>query len=374
MYIIFNGSVILAWLFLNLILFKFFRNLILVTHNSNSDSCVTQSDEVHVDILIAARNEEENLDILFDALELQDWSRKNFRIIFVDDSSTDRTATIAQERLNTFSGSNFISGIGKGKISALALGEKQIDNKFILFCDADCQPQPGWIRTHIAALLSGNDVVCGHVRLLNVSPLRNFESALSSIRVAAGCGMNAPSFTRGANWSIRKAMLDKIGGFKSIDHFSSGDDVHLLNKLKTQSARFSYQGSSTAHVLSRENLSAENKEQQSRRRYGKLRDIRITQTATQALTGIIAAYFLVAPICLNAFDLYSPGWINTWIGASIITLIASLACLRKGFVVIDEKEIFNKSYLLFLLIPFTVYYMLVGNVMGYNWKSGKITD
>ena len=51
----------------------------------------------HVDIIIAARNEERYLAHCLEALKAQDYPEERLQIYLVDNGSTDRTVTIAKE-------------------------------------------------------------------------------------------------------------------------------------------------------------------------------------------------------------------------------------------------------------------------------------
>jgi hypothetical protein len=219
------------------------------------------------------------------------------------------------------------------------------------------------------ALQSGFDVVCGHVQLQDVSTLRKLESALSSIRVAAGCGQDNPPFARGANWSMKTAVLQKAGGFASISEFPSGDDVHLLKTFKRLGAAFAFLTKAGSHVRSSENFNSTVRFQQSRRRYGKLAESG-TSGVGSFMRNTLSAIGLISPLCLLLlFHGYSTPERTLLVFCFITTFIFSFLNLKKGFRMIGNAELFSRSYLLILLFPYVLYYTIVGNIYGYKWKQ-----
>ena len=51
-------------------------------------------------LIIAAKNEEQNIYSLIDSLEKLNYPNENFEVIFVDDNSTDKTAELIQSRIS----------------------------------------------------------------------------------------------------------------------------------------------------------------------------------------------------------------------------------------------------------------------------------
>ena len=109
-----------------------------------------------VSVVIAARNEEGNIERCIEALKKQDYSNKLFEVIIINDRSTDNTAEIIAGK--TDSVSNFHTLTIKDlpvntspKKFALQKGIEASKGEIILTTDADCVPKPGWISGMVKA-------------------------------------------------------------------------------------------------------------------------------------------------------------------------------------------------------------------------------
>ncbi|MFB6209883.1 MAG: glycosyltransferase family 2 protein [Candidatus Nanohaloarchaea archaeon] len=91
------------------------------------------SSDPYISILVPARNEEENLERLFQKLEEQDYS--DYEVVVVDGGSTDGTVDVAESR-----GARVLEGPQKGTAVARNLGWRNARGEVIYFLDADWFP------------------------------------------------------------------------------------------------------------------------------------------------------------------------------------------------------------------------------------------
>src|ERR1700727_1251753 len=107
-----------------------------------------------ISVIIAARNEEENIEFCLQALAAQDYPASLYQVIVVDDHSTDQTwnvlTSLRFEKMNTlflplkeFAGQPQQSGSFKKFAIETAIAQCRGD--LILTTDADCRPGPGWL-------------------------------------------------------------------------------------------------------------------------------------------------------------------------------------------------------------------------------------
>jgi len=174
-----------------------------------------------VSVVVAFRNEKENLPILLDSLSKQDYP--NCEWIFVNDSSTDDPPL--QNLLSTYPKLRIIDSSGDGKKQALRVGVAESKGDFLLFTDADCIAPKAWISEMLKDASSA-DMVCGPV----LSEDRKIESwdQLALASVAAGSGSaGVPMYASAANMMVKKELWLKHQD--SGMHKSSGDDVFLLH-------------------------------------------------------------------------------------------------------------------------------------------------
>lgn len=150
--------------------------------------CREIRDAVKVSVVIAARNEEKNIQACLDGLANQHYPRDRFEVILVDDHSGDRTVQVAEACIRRHPELNFrvhSSSASPGKKAALREGLKLASGEIVLTTDADCVPNPGWIRAMTAALLEKDAVFvsAGGLR----EPVRIFREVAGTGVALADC-------------------------------------------------------------------------------------------------------------------------------------------------------------------------------------------
>ncbi len=104
------------------------------------------SAKTKISIIIPARNEEENISHLLQALQEQTYPASLFEVIVVDDHSTDATAGIVQQ----FPAVKLIhlkdDNINSYKKKAIETGIAAATGELIVTTDADCLPSPDWLK------------------------------------------------------------------------------------------------------------------------------------------------------------------------------------------------------------------------------------
>src|SRR6266545_1529120 len=98
-----------------------------------------------VSVIVAARNAEMTLPGCLAALDAQQFPRADFEVIVVDDGSTDRTAEAA-----CAAGASVISIPSSGPAAARNRGAAIASGELLVFTDADCAPDPGWLRALVS--------------------------------------------------------------------------------------------------------------------------------------------------------------------------------------------------------------------------------
>jgi hopene-associated glycosyltransferase HpnB len=192
-----------------------------------------------VDIVIPARDEAGTIAPVIASLLAQDYAGK-FRVILVDDNSTDNTAALAgvHEKLTIITGSPKPPG-WSGKLWALAQGVEASTAEILLFADADITHAPRHLSTLVARLLHPRvDMVSEMVRLNCTSwperflipafvyffqmlyPFSKVNDPFSAAAAAAG-----------GTVLLRRAALHRIGGLEKIKT-ALIDDVSLATELK----------------------------------------------------------------------------------------------------------------------------------------------
>ena len=192
-----------------------------------------------ISIIIAARNEEENIGQLLQALKNQTYPADFFEVIVIDDHSTDKTAKIVQQFPSVKLIQLIEDNINSYKKKAIETGIAEATGDMIVTTDADCLPESNWLAT-IAAFKTKNQsafIAAPVVFQNNNSLLQIFQSldflVLQGI-TGASVYKNAHSMCNGANLAYEKKAFEDVNGFQGIDNIASGDDMLLMHKIWKQ--------------------------------------------------------------------------------------------------------------------------------------------
>ena len=184
-----------------------------------------------ISIVIAARNEDENLDKNLPKILKQNYPE--FEVIIVNHQSSDYTKMIIGDlekkhkhlRMITIERSPHLK---IGKKLPLTVGIKGAKYENLIFTDADCIPATEhWLKL-MARYFNNKEVVIGY------SPYRKEKGFLNKlIRFdATTAAINYLSFAKagiaymavGRNMGYTKDLFFSVGGFKNHYHIISGDD------------------------------------------------------------------------------------------------------------------------------------------------------
>lgn len=179
--------------------------------------------KILVSVVVPAFNEERNIEECLAAFKKQDFPRRNFEIIVVDNNSTDKTAQIAKRMK-----AKVIPEKTQGYVFALRKGCSQAEGEIIVITDADTLVPGDWLKKIYQAYQKNPQVVCvgGRAILKPKIPL----AALIELFFILG-GFLFKLFP-GLNLSIRKDIYQKIGGFKKEVNFDT--DVDLCLRIRKE--------------------------------------------------------------------------------------------------------------------------------------------
>ena len=335
-------------------------------------------------IVIAARNEEDNIVACLRGLDRQTLPSEKYEVILVDDGSTDRTAKLATEfargsdlRLTILETSGFPGRAGSKK-RALSLGVEKAAGEVVLTTDADCRLPPSWGSS--MALRFDEDtvgVVIGYsgIRLDNgrLGALGGWE-AVDFLNLmasaAAGAGRGRALAASGQSLGFRKAAYDEVGGYGRIMHRGSGDDVLLMQLIRrTRRWRILFAGDADGHVAhppspSLSGLLAK------RSRWA-------SNAPCQALLDPPFFAYLVCTFAMSAMLLATPvlAWWGTvsWFSVAAAWLAKSAA---EGALFARARQVFQRRDLHWQFLPWTLSHPLYivavglfGALGSFDWKG-----
>lgn len=198
-----------------------------------------------VSVVVAARNEEENIARCLDSLVKLDYPKEKLDIIIADDHSTDRTSAIIQDYAQRFPFVRYYavqaSNI-KGKGNAIHQAVLISKGEFVLMTDADCAVQPTWAKETIKYFTEETGLVCGITtprssRLFERVQEINWTYLLSTGSAVAAIGY--PIGGIGNNFSFRKQTYLDVGGYAKV-RFSVTEDFALFQAIKKTKWKIAY--------------------------------------------------------------------------------------------------------------------------------------
>lgn len=223
-------------------IFHLEKNRHFFLRNSNKKP-KTPLENKKISVVIAARNEANNLTNLLEALRLQDYPSAMYEVFVVDDNSNDNSLSILnayQTKHPSFQlqilamkkSSECISP----KQEALIKGINKASGSIIATTDADCIMSENWLSTINTYF---NDQKC--MLLLGTVLFHKEESLFEkfqSLEFLSIMGMTAgatyqqkATMCNGANLAYRKTLFESQNTYNE-SLLASGDDVFLLFKVK----------------------------------------------------------------------------------------------------------------------------------------------
>lgn len=195
-----------------------------------------------ITVIVAARNEEDNIRDCLISLDNLIYPEDKIEIIIVDDHSTDKTGEIIKEFIsdkNKFKVITPQESIGslRGKTNALANAIKIAKGEVIMTTDADCTVSPMWAKTLASYYKEDVGFVGGYTTQEDKTLFKGMQAIdfIYLLTVAAGAiNLKKPLSCIGNNMSYRKSAYDEVGGYKKLK-FSVTEDFRLLmaiNDLK----------------------------------------------------------------------------------------------------------------------------------------------
>jgi glycosyltransferase involved in cell wall biosynthesis len=353
---------------LSLLMRAFFALIVFLRAGNTKKAKPLHADFPPVSVIIAARNEAENLKQFLPEILSQNYP--DFEVIVVDDCSLDDSREILAEMQKAHDNLT-ISWVPdnavqrRGKKLALSIGVKAAKNEWLLFTDADCYPASKfWIKSMASYMCNKYDFVLGYGGYRREKSMLNqlirFDTLKIALRYGAYAKLGQAYMGVGRNLAYRKSLWIEKRGFAGFFHLASGDDDLFVNayaKSKRTAICFSAEGKT-------ESLPAasftEWKDQKSRHlstsRYyaAHLRLLLLIEPINQVLSPLLLA--LTAFLFWGSMSIY--GLLGAWL---IVKLLECLIYRRKALL-LNEIKLSGKSVFLDVILPLIyIIFALSGN-------------
>jgi cellulose synthase/poly-beta-1,6-N-acetylglucosamine synthase-like glycosyltransferase len=191
-----------------------------------------------ISILIAARNEEDNIAQCLDSLLKLDYPMDKLNIICGNDQSSDRTGVILESYAAKHSHIRVVdivddqSGL-KAKARVMAQIDAYATGEFYLITDADIQVKPSWAKQMILSLDENTGVGSGTTLVKG----EGFGGKMQELDWAYFMGMlnvisynGVPATAVGNNMIVRAEAYHQTGGYRNI-RFSITEDYKLYSEI-----------------------------------------------------------------------------------------------------------------------------------------------
>ena len=199
---------------------------------------VNKNNLIKVSVLIAARNEEKNIEKLLESLKKQSFPKELFEVIIVNDHSIDNTDEIINDFINKNKELDvkLLKAEKKGKKHAISQALHSAINELVIVTDADCVLNDLWIESIVGFYQEEKcKMILAPVLL---SPAENlFEKMqvlehLSLIGSTAGsASIGFPVMCNGANMAYERKAALEVEKFRKDFDIPSGDDMFLLEQF-----------------------------------------------------------------------------------------------------------------------------------------------
>jgi len=335
--------------------------------------------QTKVSIIVAARDEEDNINKTIDDLVAQQYPKALTEIIIIDDHSTDRTADIvlsyADQHVKLIK-LNEDRALNSYKKKAIQTAIGTCSGDLIITTDADCRMGTEWLSTIV------NLYEAKKYKMIS-SPVayfqeKSFFERLQSLEFlyliglgASTIGNKQPSTCNGANLAYEKNTFYEVGGFQGIDDLASGDDELLLHKIAAKypdQIGFLKNREAIVYTHAKETLGSFI---QQRKRWAS-KSTRYKNKAIIVL-GVLIWIFNLSILANFITGLFVPGFLA-------ITFYQLLVKMVLETLFLWDVTGFAKRRSLLILIPvlnvlhvlYMVYIGIAGNSGKYNWKGRMV--
>lgn len=208
-----------------------------------------------VTVIVPARDEAGCIEACLASILANDYPEDRFEVMVVDDLSEDDTPDVVRrmidglsyerdDKLQLLRMPENLERTRAHKKRAIEKGIARARGAIIATTDADCFVPTTWIRTVVGMFDDIDDDPMADAVTAFVSspvlyetgrdPLMHMQALEFLGLVAAGAGAigaGRPTICNGANVAYRKDVFESLGGFRGIDHLTSGDDELLMQKI-----------------------------------------------------------------------------------------------------------------------------------------------
>ncbi|MCF7792697.1 MAG: glycosyltransferase [Candidatus Cloacimonetes bacterium] len=328
-----------------------------------------------ISIIVAARNEAENLPKLLNRLTSQNYPTEKYEIIICDDRSDDNSTAIIKEFQSENPNLQLIQIKEEdpkilGKKGAITTAVKASKYDILAFTDADCQPSVNWLQEINKHFPEDVDFVAGYSTIQHENKffglMKNLERSAIFAVIAGAFGFNWGITATAGNMAYRKKLFDEVNGFEGIGHIRSGDDDLMLHKMWKFIRNLRFMFSTDSIVVTQGCADVQQQINQETRRGSKWK---IYPFSIKLVT-LLVMLFYISYILLLLFTILGS---YTWCFFGIVTFLKIVPEFLLTFSFLLKVK--NLKYLQvfpiaeIIYIPYFIFFGLKGTFGKYRWKE-----
>ena len=264
-----------------------------------------------VSVIVPAFNAERVIGGCLEALRAQDYPEKRIEIIAVDNRSTDGTAAVMSRHGVRVVAERRV----QSSYAARNAGLLEARGAILCFTDADCLPDPGWVRA-LAAALTDDDAggVAGRIEAAPGETLvERFQADENVLDAANAFTRPALPFAQTANAAYRRVVFERVGLFDPS--LVSGGDLDFAWRMQRAGWGLAYAPHALVRHRHRKTLGGLVKLYAKNARgaallgdrypsYAPYQSLRVPLCRLKEMTGDLVSFTLRAPRALRGHDRY----------------------------------------------------------------------
>lgn len=224
-----------------LVVFFYILLTLLFAFSFRNPAAVTSDFEPKISIIVAARNEAQNLSASLQSLCDVNYPAEKYEIVVVDDNSNDDSPEIikrfAADPLFRCIRLNENEKTRPGKAGAILEGIDQSRGEIIFVTDADCRVPRNWVKNLLRYFDRDTGLVGGFTLLDRQGDKTSLWGKIQSCDLcfllgiaAASAHLKKPVSWLGNNMAFRRTAYDLVGGYAALGH-SLVEDFALINAI-----------------------------------------------------------------------------------------------------------------------------------------------
>lgn len=353
------------------------------------DHRATTEPSTKVSVVIAARNEEDNISKCLESIRQQTYPAEHFEVIVVDDHSEDRTAEIVSK----FGGNircikladHVTPGLNSFKKKAIAVGIENSNGQLIVTTDADCYCPENWLTTFAAfyesykpAFIAAPVLISSGNRFIEIFQMLDFMMLQGITGGAVNKGLH--NMCNGANLAYEKSAYDAVKGFEGIDNIATGDDMLLMHKIDARFPDRTMYLKCQDAIVNTAPVHSISEFFNQRIRWASKADKYQDRSLFPAL--LLVYFFNLAMFVLPVWSIFYKGEMPYWFPMPVIVywiILLVLKCSAELFLLYPVARFFKSTSMLWLfplLQPFHIVYTLIAGWLGkfgsYKWKGRRV--